>query len=164
MEGKLGFDIKYMYTIFILVKNSERSGMKESKKLSFSNRRVAPYIIEDRDVDRIAKLILGAFEFTFNFYNTNPIELGKAKTKLFLDPEEEVSGLKQILEKYVKKYSSRVKVRDVDTLINLITEKLISDYLKDKKKGEMLLINEDNIKKSILEGIEQCSKSIRYCP
>ncbi|MGD0466293.1 MAG: hypothetical protein ABSA84_06315 [Gammaproteobacteria bacterium] len=140
--------------------------MKETKILSFSKSRFTPYILEDRDIDRIAKMILGAFEVTFNFYDTktNPIKDSKGKAKLFLDPEEEISGLKQTLEKYVKKYACKVKIENMDMLRDLITERLISDYLKDKAQGKMVLINEVNLKKTILECIEECSKSIRYCP
>lgn len=146
--------------------------MKEAKVLIFSERRYSPYVLEDRDLDQITKTILGAFKFSFNFYKiktTKKVLESKAINDKSLDKqsleENEINGLRQILEKYVKKYSSKINIEDSENLKNLITEKLISDYLEDKKQGKMSLINEANIKTNILRCIEQCSsKTIVYCP
>lgn len=146
--------------------------MKEAKTLSFSERRYSPYVLEDRDLDQIAKTILGAFKFSFNFYRiktTKKVVESKAINdkgivKQSLE-ENEINGLRQILEKYVKKYSSKINIEDIENLKNAITEKLIFDYLEDKKQGKMSLINEANIKENILKCIEQCSsRTILYSP
>jgi len=146
--------------------------MKEAKALIFSERRYSPYVLEDRDLDQITKTILGAFKFSFNFYKikaTKKVVESKAINDKSLYKqsleENEINGLRQILEKYVKKYSSKINIEDSENLKNLITEKLISDYLEDKKQGKMSLINEANIKANILRCIEQCSsRTIVYCP
>lgn len=80
--------------------------MKEAKTLSFSERRYSPYVLEDRDLDQIAKTILGAFKFSCNFYRIKTTkkvvesktinDKGIVKQSL---KENDINGLRQILEK-----------------------------------------------------------------
>lgn len=118
--------------------------MKEAKSVIFSNTKVAPYTIEGRDLDKIAKIIMGIFKFTFNYWNRASIEQSA---------EKELTALKQALERSLGSY--KLKLQNLDSLKKEVINNLVSFYLYHKSQSNILTIDHNELKQHILSCINK---------
>lgn len=128
--------------------------MKEAKSMIFSKGKIAPYVIEERDLDKIAKTILGAFKFSFNYWNRALTEKSE---------EQELAALKSALTKCLGHYN--VKNQNLDSLKQELIESLLSFYLSHKAQNKILTADFNEIKQHVLILFNQSKGSeLRYLP
>lgn len=134
--------------------------MKQFKTVLFSDKKFAPYTIENKDIDNVVQSILGAFKFSLNYWIKKNNQ--DVNNKENLNPNyaaRESATLKNTLEIIIKKYTSKIKIDGIEQLRALTIDQLISYYLKCKQQGKSQPFEEHAIKDILLKGFTQLQNS-----